>query len=139
MLLDTNSALASFSLCFYETKMLHFWNFFFFSIWEYQYILKKQFISYAWSIFDFIATGSNASKNKQKFMSNDSCYMDTETISAFCLSLSLYSKFVDMTISLNLPNVIQTQIQKQFLLSPLLTLKLSPLHKTQAAIRFPSK
>ena len=72
-------------------------------------------------------------------MSNDSCYMDTETISAFSLSLSLYSKFVDMTISLNLPNVIQTQIQKQFLLSPLLTLKLSPPHKTQAAIRFPSK
>ena len=27
--LDTNSALASFSLCFYETKMLHFWNIYF--------------------------------------------------------------------------------------------------------------
>ena len=57
-----------------------------------------------------------------------------------CLSLSLYSKFVDMTVNLSLI-LEKTRIQKniRFPLLSLLTLKLSLLHKTWVAIRFPAK
>ena len=56
-----------------------------------------------------------------------------------CRSLSLYSKFVDMTINLSL--ILQTtRTQKQFLPSVLLlTLQLSPLQKTRVAMGFPAK
>ena len=44
-------------------------------------------------------------------------------------SLSLYSRFVDITIFINLSLILQTtRIQKQF-----------PLYKTQVAMRFPAK
>ena len=57
-----------------------------------------------------------------------------------CLSLYLYSKFVDMTVNLSLI-LEKTRIQKniRFPLLSLLTLKLSLLHKTWVAIRFPAK
>ena len=56
----------------------------------------------------------------------------------FCLSLALYSKFVDMTINLSL--ILQkTRIQKQFPLSSLLNFQLPLLYKTRVAMRFPAK
>ena len=54
------------------------------------------------------------------------------------LSLSLYSKFVNMTIILNLLHW-TTQTQKRFPLSVFVFIDLSLLHKTQVAKRFPAK
>ena len=53
-----------------------------------------------------------------------------------CLSLSLYSKFVDMTIDLSL--ILQAiRMRNQFAISFfVLTLQLSLLHKTRVAMRF---
>ena len=66
-----------------------------------------------------------------------------------CLYLSLYSKFVDMTINLSLILQKKTKTKKKqkdgyrnifrFPLSSLLTVQLCLLHKTQVAIRFAAK
>ena len=57
-----------------------------------------------------------------------------------CLSFSLYSKFVDMTINLSLI-LKTTRIQKHFPLSVFVFIDslLCLLHKTRVAIRFPAK
>ena len=54
-----------------------------------------------------------------------------------CLSLSLFSKFGDMTINLHL--TLQTTGYKNIFRFPFLTLQLSLLRKTWVAIRFPTK
>ena len=57
-----------------------------------------------------------------------------------CLSLPPYSKFVDMTINLSL--ILQTTGYRnnfRFPFSSLLTLWMSPLYKTQVAMRLPTK
>ena len=58
-----------------------------------------------------------------------------------CLSLALYSKFVDMTIYLSLILIRQHGYRNNFRLpfSSLLTLLLSLLYKTLVAMRFPAK
>ena len=57
-----------------------------------------------------------------------------------CLSLALYSKFVDMTINLSLvPQTTRIQNNFRFPFSSLLTLQLSLLYKTLVGMRFPAK
>ena len=58
-----------------------------------------------------------------------------------CLSLSLYSKFVDMTINLSLILKKKARIQKHFPLSVFVFIDslFCLLHKTRVAIRFPAK
>ena len=55
-----------------------------------------------------------------------------------CLSLSLYSKFVNMTVVLSLLHW-TTRTQKRFPLSAFVFIELSLFHKTRVAIRFPAK